>query len=288
MTRRVTFLAAFIVLVAPAPQFAADLLGLKVEVTTKLGVTTAVTASSHTTDDPLLNALGGSCWYAGDRRGSKLTMEINDNTFILIPWDSIQDVSTREERQVATLKSGVERTGKVKTILVTADEPTRKYDLGGATSLKVLGTRTTDKLRSRTGRAHKAEERRSEWTMRVVGNTKTAVLDPRFVFQYYSSSGYVIGGTDREVARASFFVVVGGDRNLANVDDFGVMEVQSDGDKARVTLAAKGSTPVSGTLDLAETDASGEHKAKSWLLAVDLPDGCTVAMKRPKCKLERN
>lgn len=278
-------LSAVLVSGLSCPTVLADSIGLKLEIATRLGVKTTVDVGRADCGDSLLHRLGAG-WY-GSMGEPMLAVEKDDGTSILIPWRQITDVSARERTQVVSLRDGSEHSGKLRQIVASSDDPDKKYDLATATSVRIIET-PPEKEEADTfpARERKPEPEKKQWNLWVAaGTSPMQVTLPRFVFSYYSTSGYILGGSDRTAIARSFSVTVNGEGMQANIDDFELLELGVTGDKPSLSVKAKDGEPVSGLFSLSADDDKGNHNAHTWLLAVDQPDGCILALKNPKWKL---
>lgn len=284
MTRSFWILLVSLTHLAVAPYVFARSTGLKLEVATKLGVKTTVDVKAVKVGDPLLDELSGTYTISIYPDKAKLVVQKSDNTFILIPWKDVTEATTRERKHVVKTRNGSEYIGKVKATITSADDPEKEYDLSTATSLKVLETPPERKEARST-----AGKKRSEWTLSMAGpeSSPISLFDPFFVFSYYSSSGYFLGGTDHEIISRTFFLTVEGERTQANIDDFVLLDFRAVSGKSTLGVKAKDGDLISGALTFSAKDDKGDHKANSWLLAAELPDGCIFALKEPAGKLER-
>jgi hypothetical protein len=96
-----------------------------------------------------------------------------------------------------------------------------------------------------------------------------------------------MGGSEREVEATNFKVTVDGESVVGELGDFQSVLFSLPGGKPTLTLQAPGGTPVSGPLTLSAKDDKGDHEAREWLIAIDLPNRRTLAVKNAAWKLER-
>ena len=189
------------------------------ELRTKLGVARRIRVHITRTGDGLLDALG-AYWgqgvpdYNWERfPDARLAIQTGDDTFALVPWTSLKEITEKNKKQVVTLKDSTSYEGVIKTIAFVEDDKDqdlrysdrKKYNLSTATSLAVVQIPPRGKSRTKKPRSNK------RWTLSSVAHEpRTRVKSPRFVFQYYTSAGYILGGTDTESVTSAFILNVDG------------------------------------------------------------------------------
>jgi len=269
------------------------------ELRTKLGVARRIRVHITRTGDGLLDALG-AYWGRGvpdynweHFPDARLAIQTGDDTFALVPWTSIKEITEKNKKQVVTLKDSTSYEGVIKTIAFVEDDKDqnlpysgrKKYNLSTVTSLAVVQIPPRGKSRYRT----KKPRSNKRWTLSSVAHEpRTRVKSVRFVFQYYTSAGYILGGTDTVSVTSAFILNVGGDKIPANADDFELLKFDSrDPKKSVLSVRARNADIVTGHLELVAKDSRGEHPANKWALALDMENGCTLVVRNPSLTLEQ-
>jgi hypothetical protein len=255
---------------------------LLLRVKTKLGVDAEVAVGLTRADNVLLGKLGAAAYRAGS--DECLAVRVSANVVMLVKWKAVKEATREGAQHTVTLADGSRLVGTVQGTVETEAEPRRTYDLATATAFSVVSSKPGYRLsRAKTPGA---------WTLTVPGSSQPyAGSAPRFVFQYYSSSGYVMGGSEREVESTTFQVMVDNEAVTGELADFQSLSLTaSTASPARptLTLQAPGGTPVSGAISLSIKDDKGDHPAHAgWMLALDLDEVRTIAVTQGGWKLER-
>jgi hypothetical protein len=246
-----------LVLVPSLPATAED--QPRVKLASALGVEAEVLVEGVDLDnDVIAHALWetttGSMW--------SLPLKVADGVFLSVPLDMVRSVSRKNRKHAIQMSDGQELEGALFGTLVTGDG--RSYDLAGVDSLTVVNAPRPTPSTARPSA-------RQNWTLQVTGATGMAftVVEPVFSFQYYSSSGYAFGGSDRETSTRSFFFKVKDQEFLANIDDFARLSLAT-APKGAVMLTVESKTGIknTGTLLLRQKDDEGSHEGRDdWVLS---------------------
>lgn len=159
------------------------------------------------------------------------------------------------------MTNGQELSGKLFGVIHVGGE--KSYDLATVRSLDVLSVPKPEK-------ATEAKRYNETWELTIPTATGLSyeVVDPLFCFEYYSSSGYWIGGSYRTERSKSFYLKVGEQEHLANIEDFARLSLEGTGTaEPRLTVETRSGVKPSGSLVLKHKDDRGYHEATAWVLA---------------------
>lgn len=312
MKRLTLAVAVFVSLVATTHSEAQEQAGLNqypvLALTTKLGVAQRISVAETRTGDSLLDRLGAGCgWGKGYWRKASdpmLAIQTGDGTFVLVPWRLLRGVSIKDGKQVVILDDSTSYAGTIKTTAFVAGDSDqnlpyserKKYDLSTAKTLTLVHMPPRVAPKDLHGRREmvrrvrgRGARREKTWMLPVLGqNGRLKVTSPRFAFKYYTSAGYIMGGTNKVAVTGTFVLNVDGDQIAANLEDFAFLGFDSrNPKKAMVSVRAEGASTVTGELELVAEDSKGSHAASAWVLAVDMNNGCRLVFSRPNLTLEQ-
>jgi len=109
------------------------------------------------------------------------------------------------------------------------------------------------------------------------------VKKPLFGFQYYSTEGYYIGGTDVETTSDNFYIRVNGSDVLTQLSDFQTIDFLGGDD---VKIVAPDGTETEGSITPASND--GEKCRWTWYLTMYIDNnGLGLILLKPICTLSR-
>lgn len=226
------------------------------QLTNKLGVekTFSVNRVNHGSVDHVLS------WEKG------LVFSLGDGVFLGIPFDRMREVVFSNGVHLVTLTDGKTVSGKLISTVTTSDG--KKYDLGLATRLilKSPGTSSARNVESRKTDAKIPVQ----WELQITKpfSAKYTVTDPFFIYTYYSSAGYIMGGSRWLGSTTSFYVKAGTEEMLAELSDFACVSMKDH----KITVKATNGTETTGTLVLKEKDSAGIHEGGNLCLKADLPN----------------
>jgi hypothetical protein len=221
------------------------------KLTTKLGVEATVPATKITmTDNVLQSTLCPYGVYGFDWSHAEIpTIPIRTagGVYTVLPMDSIRDVVLQEGIHVVHLRENQDMKGLLVGIIEMADG--RKYDLRTTSRVEVLSL-----PKEAQPKAQKTSDR--VWKLEVVPSTAGtfSVVEPRFVFEYYSREGYIMGGAFRVTSTSSFYLKTREDESLANLEDFQAISF------------AKGKDPNTPALQMKVRSASGVETTGTLIL----------------------
>ena len=243
-------------------------------ITTALGVETTVSVWTVRIDDSLLaSALNASGYIMGD-----FYLKIADGAYLGLQFAEIEHVAISNGEAVVSLSDGEQFRGTLIGMAVSQDS--REYDLTKVSKLEVQSSPPFRDL----ARDTRLRDRPSEdpWKLQVSSPQRLefSVYDPRFVFEYYSRSGYALGGADRVTSSASFHIKVGDDEHLANVEDFETISISAAAESSPVSIRVTTESGIEsvGVLQLKKEDDEGLHNAKRWVLSGSLQNGMRIAL----------
>jgi hypothetical protein len=164
--------------------------------------------------------------------------------------------------------------GKLISTVTTSDN--KKYDLSTATRLTLTPPIRQAIPGSSQPGGKKAAQPPIEWELRITkpSEKQYTVTNPRFVLQYYSSSGYLIGGSQHETESTSFYLKVGNEEILAELYDFAQLIMDT-----KLTVKTASGTGTTGDLDLKAQDDKGDHWAGQRALVADLTGGRIILVR---------
>jgi hypothetical protein len=258
--------------------------GLRLAVETKLGVKEDIQVGTTDAPTTLLDTVSFGGLSAHGR--SRLVLLAPDSVYYLIPWALVKEGAANQDGHSVVLTDGSAIAGKLETEVSTAGDG-RKFNLAGTNKFVTLSAPKSETLN--WGGVNPWPPR-LPWSLSIAGRaTALDVVAAHFVFRYYSTAGYVIGGSDGNVWQALNFVVkIGPDNVAANLPDFETVSVHRENGRDTVTVRAPGAAPVTGQLILSQTDSRGSHDAYSdWILLVTLPNGVDVGVTGKDWELTR-
>lgn len=253
-----------------------------VQLTTRLGVETTVEVTTTDTDNDVLNHVLRSL----HQRGRQFLLRIADGIYMVVPFRMFRQAEEREGVHVVTLADGQELKGQLDFVLNGPDG--RTYDWR-TVSKAVLISLPEDEY----GIEPSEQKPAAPWQLHIVKpvDLTYSVSNPRFVFQYYSSAGYLIGGSDRETESQSFYLKVGDEEILGHLLDFEeitfseLVEGETD---VQIKVKAQSGIETAGPFVLKAEDSRGYHEAHTWFLVMDLADSeLTMVLKNPRCTLRK-
>lgn len=230
----------------------------RIKLASALGVEAEVLVEGIGLDD---DVLGHALWEISTGYMWSLPLKVSDGVFLSVPLDMVRSVSVKNRKHAVQMTDGQELVGGLFGTLTTGDG--RSYDLAGVSSLTVV---SAPKPTPSTAQPSPKQN----WTLQITGATGITftVVEPVFSFQYYSSSGYAFGGSDRETSTQSFFLRVKDQEFLANIDDFARLTLTTAAKGAEVlTVESKTGIKNTGTLLLKQKDDEGYHEGRTWVLS---------------------
>lgn len=251
-----------------------------VQLTTKLGVDTTVEVARIDTDDDVLN-------HVMQRLpGRQFLLRIADGIYMVVPVRMFRRAYEREGVHVVTLANGQELEGKLDFVLDAPDG--RTYELGTASKVVLISVPEDEHG------IEPSEQKPAElWQLHILKpvDLTYSVSNPRFAFQYWSSAGYAIGGSDYETTSKSFYLKVADEEILANLPDFeeiAFSELAEGAPNVQIKVKARSGIETVGTLVLKAEDSRGYHEAETWFLVMDSADSeMAIVLKNPRCILRK-
>jgi hypothetical protein len=203
-TFRVLLLIGFL---ANVPTLLATNSKIVLKIQTKLGVETNVVLSNISTDDYILDDLVNA-WD-----DKKLLLSIAEDVYIGIPIEIFQQAELVGNLHVVTFKNQSQVKGKLVCTIIGEDD--KKYDLRTANKIIIVST-------------PKKSESLSEvkpiipWQLHLNKpfDKIYTIFNPRFALRYYSSAGYMMGGSYRETQTTTFYIKIKEEEVVANLMDF--------------------------------------------------------------------
>jgi len=209
------------------------------------------------------------------QRGEQFLLRIADGVYTVVPLRMFWRAYEREGVPVITLADGQELKGQLDFVLHGPEE--RSYDLRTVSKVVLIS------LPEREFNIEPSEKNSAElWQLHILEpvDLTYSVSNPRFAFQYYSTAGYLIGGTNRETESQSFYLKVGDEEILAYLPDFEEITFSKD----QINVKAKSGIETMGTVVL----KSGDRKGSDWFLVMDTTDSeMAIVLKNPRCILRK-
>jgi hypothetical protein len=223
-------------------------------IATRLGVETDFAAGPTKVDDSLLQSLVG---YT-----ARIPVEIAPGLYASIPpWD-LKEATFAGGTLLITLVNGA--TLKGRGIGSLQSESGQSFGLNTVSRLSVVEmTKDWDAV----WRNDKITGERWKLTVGSGNGQSFEVRRPRFVFSYYSTSGYAMGGSDRtETNGANFWLKQGVDELEAPLETFRSIRIETAVQPASTTISvtAPNGTVTTGQLVLKRQDDRGWHTAVAW------------------------
>jgi hypothetical protein len=187
---------------------------------------------------------------------------------------------------IVTLANGQELEGVLDFVLDGPEE--KSYDLRTVSKVELISLPEDE-----YGAEPSKQEPTAQWELHITEpvDVRHSISNPRFAFQYYSSVGYLVGGSNRETDSQSFYLQIGDEDILANLPDFevvtfsGLAEGETD---VQVKLKAASGVETVGTLILKAEDSAGYHRGRNWFLVMDSTDSeLTIVLRNPRCILRK-
>lgn len=244
------------------------------QISNVLGVKTEVDAYSLYVNNDLLNYLTQN---EQDYRTHSLLLKISDGAYISIPLSKFKEANADENGlQTVILSNGYSLKGWLLSSVKTSDS--KVYDLNTTRNVKLISLP-------------------SDWNdIPSLNNTETwkasisapvretyNVKKPLFGFQYYSTEGYYIGGTDVETTSDNFYIRVNGSDVLTQLSDFQTIDFLGGDD---VKIVAPDGTETEGSITPASND--GEKCRWTWYLTMYIDNnGLGLILLKPICTLSR-
>ena len=111
-----------------------------------------------------------------------------------------------------------------------------------------------------------------------------AATDPIFVFVYYSTAGYIVGGSYTDAFSSSFFIRMGNSDTQANLVDFEEISLSLADYRTQITVKAPNGTETTGTLVMKSPDGNGLSEGTDWCLVAYVQDfgdaNATIVLRR--------
>ena len=230
------------------------------KITNKLGVETTFTTSHITHGSELLDESANN--YDDNNH---ILISVGSNTFYDVWCKTVARAELSNDRHTVTLINGDVILGKMISTVHTMDN--KQYDLGSVTKLEFvpesLPAQTT--VKQSTNKSLPIT-----WELIIPGKSKSYIVTrPVFAMQYYSSSGYAIGGRTRVSNTSSFAIKVGKEEMKGEISDFNLVKM----DKGRMVLESGNGTVTKGELILKAVDDAGDHPAIEHALNVTISEG---------------
>jgi hypothetical protein len=230
-----------------------------VELTNGFGITKQFKIRGASTGRDILDY--GACQRA------TILLRLAPATIICLPvWDFTLAEKTAGSTVRVTLTNGTYVEGVPFGSLVSDDGESN--GLAGMQKLRIVDVKE-GYPRNNTGGTDQTLMKGSaaSWELST-GNTpssKFAIRDATFAIRYYSSAGYVLGGSDTAELTASFFLTKGTDELEAPISDFSQVSITKTGNAQRISVTAPNGTVTTGTLALKGKDSKGTHEASEWM-----------------------
>ncbi len=188
---------------------------------------------------------------------------------ICIPaWDLTEADGTASGSVKATLKNGTTVEGAPFGVLVSYDGK-EKNSLAALKKLRVVHLPAGYEQYHTNSYDQLDMERGSVISWRLMAAEKAfEIRNPQFWFRYYSTDGYIMGGSDRTTRTASVSLKKGEDELEAPISDFSEVTVRRNTPRgpAQVAVTAPVGTVTEGGLSLNHKDSKGIHGSNEWWL----------------------
>ena len=258
----------------------------RIRITSRLGVEKECDADSSKLDDALADAA-----VAGN--GAKLPLLLQKGLYAGVPVWELQNAALSGGALKVTLKNGASLEGRG-TGSVRCKEG-ESFGAAGISALAVVEV-TKDYVGYVTSYADRARAKSTaeRWRLSVGAGLAVSfvVRNPTFAFRYYSSSGYIMGGSNREETDGkSFWLKVGGEEIEAPLTSFSAIAIPlpTGGRPTIASVTAPNGTTTSGELVLKYKDSAGWHSASSWglLATLDGSDSTSLFATEIPMRLEK-
>ena len=140
------------------------------------------------TPRPELDYIAGYMYssYSYGKRQSKFLLQVDKDMYLAVPMSAFVKAELKNNKHTVTLTNGKKVVG---ALIGTIRGEGKKYDLKDATNVVWHGT---------PKKAYTAASKKQDiWKLSTpkMHNFTCAVSDPAFVYRYYTTAGYLIGGT---------------------------------------------------------------------------------------------
>lgn len=197
------------------------------------------------------------------RYSFRVPLQISEGVYISVPpWDFKEALLT-DGQLVVTLINGSTVQGRGLGSIV--DKAGRSFGLNTISRLAVV---RIDKEYAHYERREKITAALWRLTVGTDATESFSIRQPRFAFKYYSTSGYVMGGSDRtQTGSASIWIKQGTEELETPLEAFATIKLTLGTlktDPPSLTVTAPNGTTNSGALVLKHHDDRGWHTAHEW------------------------
>lgn len=193
-----------------------------------------------------------------------IPVEIAPGIYITTPISSFRSIHTEGDYQVVTFADGQTVTGHVEAQIT--DPNATVYDLSTATEAELVSLAISYQT---TPAAEPADETWQVHITEPVDLTFTGA-HPRFTFRYYSSAGYLIGGSYRNGEADQFYANLNGQDILVRVEDFSEITFPGGTTPQHISLIVPGGEPSEVDFRVEYTDSAGGHDGQAIHLVLDI------------------
>lgn len=193
-----------------------------------------------------------------------IPVEIAPGIYITTPISSFRSIHTEGDHQVVTFADGQTVTGHVEAIM--KDPNATVYDLSTATEAELVSLAVSNQT---TPAAEPADETWQVHITEPVDLTFTGA-HPRFTFRYYSSAGYLIGGSYRDAEDDQFYAMLNGQDILVRVEDFSEITFPGGTTPQHISILVPGGEPSEVDFRVERTDSAGRHDGEAIHLVLDI------------------
>jgi hypothetical protein len=254
--------------------FAAEKRNL-VELTTKLGVHATVVVGKVSHPDWLLDR------HASGWSTASFLLKLDPNVYLGIPIWLLDRVERQGTGHRLILVNGRELRGALECTL-QSHENEKLYDLRTVDRLVRLEYDDRDSSMARTHRKPS-----TRWKLKLTEPLALPqdVCNPYFSFRYWSSEGYVVGGSDEfEESSEAFYLRTGGEEVTVNLSDFASVTLTTVGPKLTARLVSASGVTTTGAAILRAKDPKARPPMSFDFAMYDL-DGLEIILKSPNCTL---
>jgi hypothetical protein len=194
-----------------------------------------------------------------------LVLEMGPGVYAALRFDRLRHVQydPAAGQYVATIDTGEQFTGALISVLVGDDT-------GATTDVTGIDEITLYSLPEEQP-APEPLAPGEMWAVQVTAPFEAVYTGiPVFTYTYYSTSGYAIGGSDRNGTSTQFLIDVQGRDVSAEIASFQGIALTG---AQTVELTMPDGRTASGAVKFIEHDSAGDHTAHTWGLALTLSDG---------------
>jgi hypothetical protein len=248
-----------------------------------LGVDATAEVNSIGIDDKLLSYARG--------QSTDVVLSLADGAYILFPLKNLRRAYARDAVHVVTLADGRELRGNLIGIVSTPDG--KSYDLRGAASVVLLSLPKETPTPEPTKPTPTPIPALWQAQFTKPADFAGSVVRPRFIFEYSSSVGYLIGSSTYQTSSRSFYLKVGKEEVLADLNDFDEVSFANPPTgtpvpDTQMKVRAKSGIETVGTLALKAYDSKGDHYGYNWFFVMYSADSeMIIVLKNPVGNLRK-